>query len=681
MNVRDRKEVLHRLLIWSVAAAVAFPLGAQAAPTRADLPVTRVSLFSSGVGYFEHSARLSGDVFTVLPFEMAAVNDVLKSLIINDPSAVSPSVTYPSEETLYRTLKSLKIDVSGNPGIAQILSGVQGAGLRVQTTSEITGRIIGVETRTDADGTSTESFLSLLTAEGIRVISLAEISNFAFTDRAMNEDLARALDLILQSRDSLTRNLQVNLPGKGERQVSIGYVVPAPVWKVSYRLDLSGAAPRLQGWAIVDNAGDMDWTNVRLSLVTGRPVSFIQNLYEPLRPVRPVIPLSIAGVAEAQTYESGFGAEAYADSPAPSAAPEMAYAMKSARPMAKSMDLEESAVAGLGANSSYETASGRAAGDQFEFTVSKPVSLARQQSAMIPLVESPVKAEKFSVFSGARAQQGQIMHPMLCAEITNSSGMKLPAGPITVFDDGSYAGDALVEFFPENEKRIIAFGEDLSVSGSAATVSAQEMTGVTVSRGVMTIARRTTWTRTYTFKNAGAKEKKLIVEHPLISGAVLAEPAKADEKTDDAYRFRIALPAGSERTFVVREQSPAQETVVLSQLRLDSFLYYTSSKEVPAKVKDALSKAVEFKRKADDAQKSLDALVEKRNEKIAEQGRIRDNISAAGNDSQQGKEYLKRLAAADAEIDSLSARIDAARGAVKDARAAYDSYLSGLTLE
>ncbi|ULQ58595.1 DUF4139 domain-containing protein [Brucepastera parasyntrophica] len=256
-----------------------------------------------------------------------------------------------------------------------------------------------------------------------------------------------------------------------------------------------------------------------------------------------------------------------------------------------------------------------------------------------------------------------------------------PAGPITVFDGGSYAGDALIKFFPENDKRFIAYGEDLSVTGSITANTTQETLSVKVAQGVMTITRRNTLTRKYTFKNTAAEPRKVIVEHPIQSGSELALPAKYDERTDSLYRFTISVPANGETVFEVKEQTPSYETVRLSQLRLETIVYYSSNHNIPEKIQSALQKAIEFKKAADNAQTALTELETKRTEKISEQDRIRKNLQAAGNETQQGREYLRRMFEVDTEIDSLNTQIAAARKNVQDSKTLYDQYISGLTLE
>ena len=654
--------------------------------SESTLPLKRIALLSSGVGYFEHSGTLSSPAEIALPFDAASVDDALKSLVVNDPASNSPSVRYASENTLYLTLKSLKIDLSGTPGIGDILNGLKGAELEVSAPNAIKGRIIGVEYRQSPVSqqygyprSADEAWLSLFTSQGIRVIAVKDIASFRFTDTQINADLNRALDLIMASRDESARNLLVTLNGTGSRDVSLSYVIPTPVWKVSYRLDISGKEPFLQGWAIVDNDSDADWKGVELSLVTGRPVSFIQRLYPPYRLSRPVVPLAIAGFAESRTYESGYEEnERRAPVPAPSTAMRMqSMADTSAK---AEMDYyygqQEAPAAGSVGGGAIETASGRAAGDQFEFTLKNPVTLDRRQSAMLPLVEGAIKAEKVLVFSGSRASGGATINPAISAELVNTSGMKLPAGPITVYDGGTYAGDALIEFFPENEKRLISYGEDLSVSGNVASSGTRYITAVNISGGVMTITRRQSYEKVYTIKNASGQAKKLIIEHPITSGAELMDPKSADDKTGSLYRFNRDLAANETFTFKVREETPVLERITLANLRADTFLSYASNQEIPANVREALTKAIELKRTADSAVAAQGALETQKSRLISDQDRVRRNLEAAGNQTPQGQEYLKRMAALDDEIDAINKQIETAAQETQRAKAEYDSYLA-----
>jgi hypothetical protein len=669
------------------------------AETETSIPLRKISLFSSGVAYFEHRGDVSGGQVVRLPFNRDAVNDVLKSLVINDSGSASPSVRYASEQTLYRTLRSLRIDLSKNPGAAEILQNLRGAEIQANTPSAVTGRILGVEHRylqqtPSRDGNYNgepmrEAWLSLATDQGIRVMAVKDIISFSFTDPQINGDLKRALDLLLTSRDAETRLLTISLPGTGQRGVSLSYVIPAPVWKVSYRLDLSREQPQtkgsmFQGWAIVDNDGDTDWIDVELSLVTGRPVSFVQNLYPPYYLYRPTLPLAIAGIAEAETYDSGWGGHNDAmEEVMVMESREYEPSAKSLRavpaPATPSADYNNTLRQSL-AGGAVQTAQGQALGDQFEFTLPQRITLERQQSAMFPLVEGTLDTEKTLVFSGARAADGGLIHPAIAAEITNTTGMKLPAGPITVFDGGSYAGDALLEFLPPGEKRLISYGADLSVTGAMIGSGSQSLRGVTISGGVMSITRRIVYEKTYTFNNASGERKRLILEHPITGGTELTMPADFDERTDSVYRFSMTLPAERELTITVREESPREERIILAQLRPETFAAYASTQEIPANVRTALLRAIELKKAAEDARAAQAEIEEHRNYRISEQDRIRRNLEAVGSQTPQGQEYLKRLVTMDGEIDELSAMVDTARKDAQEAQKSYEEYLGGLNL-
>jgi hypothetical protein len=664
-----------------------------------ELPLKRLTLFSSGVGYFVHSGEVRGTPESPArlraPFKLASVNDALKSLVINDPASSSPLVRYASADSLRQTLKGLKIDLSGNPALAEILGSLTGEEIEISAPTPFIGRIVGVEYRPGTTGDEAgpiEPWLSLFTAKGIQAIALKDIASFVFKNDEINADLKRALDLIMASRNTDTKDLEIILPGQGNRTVSVSYVIPMPVWKVSYRLDLGGSEPFLQGWAIVDNGSDSDWEGVELSLVTGRPVSFIQNLYPPYYTSRPVMPLAIAGLAQAEAYESGSGWEGVAFNPdsAAGAASPIAPSFKTlsenvlnrrAAPVYEEKASENPAPApgySVDYAGTLETARGRAAGDQFEFTLKQPVTLERRASAMLPLVQGALQATRALVFSGAKAVPGQSINPSISAELTNTTGMKLPAGPITVYDGGTYAGDALVEFLGENEKRIISYGDDLSVRGTATAGNTRTLSSVRVANGVMTISRSQNYEKTYTIISSAGEDKRVIIEHPITQGTTLAVPEAYDEKTASLYRFTRPLPAGKELKFNVREERPISEQITLARLGPEAFLSYASDEEIPPSIRAALSKAVELRQKADEAENGLKNLETRRARLVSEQDRIRQNLAAAGNQSPQGQEYLKRMAALDDDIDNMNSLIKSAENLVESSKKGYSDYITGL---
>jgi len=667
--------------------------GAVAGAGAQALPVTKIAVYSSGLAYFEHSGTLNGAAVIRLPFKENAVNDALMSLVLNDPASPNPAVSYQSPNTLFQTLRSLKIDLSDEMDMAGILRKLRGAEVELAVPSPVSGKIMGVEYRprriSPYGGEANDPWLSLHTAQGIRMFNFADINAITFKDPALEQDLNRALDLIAGSRNNDSRDLTIQLPGTGSRRVSISYVIPAPVWKVSYRLDLGvgNAKPRLQGWAIVDNDGDTDWNKVELSLVAGRPASFIQNLYPPYYVYRPTLPLAIAGAAGAVTHD-----QSYAPVPAPAEAPRLESGSARRAMADKAMAMEQAAAdndydgrernttatAGGVIDTTISGAAASAAGEQFEFTIKNPVSVARQMSAMLPLTDAFIEARKLLIFSGS-APANRNQNPRLGAELTNTSGMKLPAGPITVYDGGTYAGDALIEFWNEGEKRLISYGEDLSIIGSSTNSSSAAFSSVIISNGVMTITRSLEFLKTYTFKNNAAQDKRLLIEHPKNPGSTLASP-KADEETPALYRFTVTLPARGELTVPVRESTPVMERVTLTQLRPSAILSFASSQELPANVKEALQQAVTLQSAVNSAQAAVTEAERQRQGFVSEQDRIRKNLEAAGSTTQQGQEYLKRLLSLDDSIDKLEPELQTLRENVRTAQKAYEDHLNKLAI-
>ncbi|MDR2575498.1 MAG: DUF4139 domain-containing protein [Treponema sp.] len=653
------------------------------------LPVTKISIYSSGLAYYEHNGALNDKAVIRLPFKENAINDALMSLVLNDSASASPSVSYQSPNTLFQTLRSLKIDLSDEADMAGILRKLRGTEVEISAPSPVSGRIMGVEYRSQFSPVGVEisdPWMSLYTAQGIKMFKFAEINAIVFKDPAIEADLKRALDLIAGSRNIDSRDLTINLPGTGSRKVSLSYVIPSPMWKVSYRLDLGSgnSKPRLQGWAIVDNDGDTDWDKVELSLVAGRPASFIQNLYPPYYVFRPVLPLSIAGTADAVTHDQGF-APAAPPVPRPESSPSAARARSPEGPAGVEgrafafydMDAEKASAGGV-LETNISGAAAAAAGEQFEFTIKTPVSIARRMSAMLPLTDAFVEARKLLIFSGS-GPINRNQNPRLGAELTNTSGIKLPAGPITVYDGGTYAGDALIEFWNEGEKRFISYGEDLSVIGAVMNGISSTFSSVTISGGVMTINRSQEYLRTYTFKNNAAQEKLLIIEHPRNQETTLASP-KADEETPALYRFTVTLPAKGELRVPVRESRPIMERITLLQLRPEAFLSYASSQELPANVKEALQQAVNLRSAVNASQTAVTEAERQRTGFVSEQDRIRKNLEAAGGQTQQGQEYLKRLISLDDSIDRIDKELQTLRENARTAQKAYEDYLGNLKI-
>ncbi|MEM6338016.1 MAG: hypothetical protein AAF752_15700, partial [Bacteroidota bacterium] len=317
-----------------------------------DVPVRRVVLFSSGVGYFEHAGSVQGNAQTELRFKTEQINDVLKSLVLQDLGGGQiGAVVYPSQEPLARTLRSFQVDLAGNPTMAGVLDQLRGARVTVAAGGgTYTGTILGTETHPVSLGemqVEQRTSLNLITGGLLRSVALRDVQSITLEDDELQRELDAALDALAQARDQDKKPVRISFDGRGSRPVRIGYVVETPVWKTSYRLllpDEGGDAGRLQGWAIVENQTDNDWAGVDLSLVSGRPISFRQDLYTPLYVERPLVQAKTYANVRPQEYEAGFAADEMADGRAMKRAQRPAPAMAAPQMEALSagMDFAES---------------------------------------------------------------------------------------------------------------------------------------------------------------------------------------------------------------------------------------------------------------------------------------------------------------------------------------------------
>lgn len=632
-----------------------------------ELPVARVVLFTSGVGYFEHRGPVTGDAQVALSFTEDQINDVLKSLIPRDPNGSVGVVAYPSQDPLERSLRSFALDLGGPGGLEALLPQLRGVSLTLSTPAEVTGRLVGLDKRTTQE--KTETWLTLATEGGLKVLPLGSVTGVKILDPKIDKELAQALSLVASSRDTRQKTILAQFKGTGSRTVSLGYIAEAPVWKTSYRLDLTGGKPFLQAWAIVENTSETDWNQVRLSLVSGRPVSFTQDLYTPLYVERPVyVPETETGPAP-RINRAGSGPV-----PAPSAAP---MAMKAAPAMEAAVDALYGEAEPELRNSGFQAAaSGAAAGELFQFTLQNPISLGRHRSALIPLAASEVEAQKVSLYNPSFGQ-----HPQNAVWITNSTGLRLPAGPVTVYDGGMYAGDALTDSLVEKDRRLWTYATDLTVRARVDDSSHQTTTKVTVVKGVVNYRRELTWTTTYRFDNLGTEARSLLVEHPYRAERTLVSP-QALEKTDEVWRFQAEASAGKPAAVTVKEARTVVETQGLSGWRSEQILaLIQSSGPLSPAVKAALQKIADLKTQADRAVQAVGELEKRKSELENEQGRTRNNLAAVGRDTAQGQTYLKRLLDSENQIDATVQNLAAARKTLTEAQRALEDGIRSLSVE
>ena len=632
-----------------------------------DLPLKRVTLYSSGVAHYEHEGKVKGNG-KIEMFLPSQISDVLKSIFVKDPAAKNLSINYQSEDTLKKTMQSLKIDLSENDSIFKILNSQKGAEIEIYTPSKITGKILSVDKIEDS---KPDMILSIAAADGVKIISLKDVQSFKFTEPQRNEDLQKALSLILEASAKERKLISIDIEAAGERNIGLSYVMEAPIWKPSYRLDMGNTSAAFQAWAIIDNSTDLDWKDVKLTLTSGRPVGFRQNLYEPYYTERETIPILAGQTADIETFDSAYDDDMVYEETMPIPLMEKRAYTKMAAP---SMDEAK--------ESSYfenQTIAKSSAGEMFAFSPVKPVNLPRQKSTMIPLSLASLPAQKYSVFSSI--PYGSDVHPKLCISIENNSGLKFPAGPITVFENGEYSGDAILEFLPENEKRLIAFGDDIDVRGTKTEGFDENIHSLKIVKGVLTKRYKSSKNSVYTIKNSASKERSIIVEHFISSGFNITDEKKLLEKTSNKYRFNIKVKANSQEKLDVVEERFFEEIVQVNMMDNNSMIAISSNSKLPEKIKKAFKDILNEKVKVDKAQIALNSLQNEQKNLNAEQDRIRKNLQAVGSETQQGRMFLDKLLEIENSLENLKKKIGQSEKEYSNLRSAFLEYVEKINIE
>ncbi len=673
-----------------------------------DVPLERVVLFNSGVGFFDREGTVKGDAQIELKFNVDDINDLLKSMIVQDANGGHISaVTYGSKDPITKTLKTFAIDLTSNPNLGQILNQVRGERVEIDAANPVTGIILGVETKKREIGKDHETIdvdmLNLLTDAGLRSIPLDNVGTIRLLNEKLDKEFRQALKVLALGHDTDKKTVTLNFLGDGKRQVRVGYIQQAPIWKTSYRLVLKDdAAPFLQGWAIVENTTEEDWNKVALTLVSGRPISFIMDLYDPLYVQRPVVEPELYASLRPQTYGQdlaagereflkktdqakqsgrgeGKGAAAYRDGAEKrkaafaANAPGVAGAALGAaagedRDQLARFDLQQ------GVQSLSQATN---VGELFQYEISSPVTLPRQESAMLPIVNESVKGSKVSIYN----QQVQAKHPLNGLRLTNSTDLHLMQGPITVFDGGAYAGDARIEDMQPGTERLISYALDLDTEVAPETAGRpEEITQVRLVKGVLWVDRKFQRLNKYTIKNSGKRAKTVLVEYPLDGSWKLVTPKEPAEKTRNQYRFAVEAEPGKPAVLEVLEEQTQNQQIAITNIDDNTIVFYINQKVTSEKVKEALQSVIQKKQALAKVIADRQRLEEQVKVIGQEQDRIRQNMAQLDRATDLYKRYVKKFGEQEDEVEKLRGEIKKLVDEEARQRQALDAYLIGLEL-
>ncbi len=643
-----------------------------------ELPIRRVILYSNGVAYIERRGFVNGNAEVNLSFKQSQVDDVLKSMIVLDLNqgkigAVSYNSSAPASARTAEIPFSVEAK-SGDDGggISEVLSQMQGARVLVSSVKgTASGSILTVEKRPvsgEKDKPATNAhFLVIASDTGeISSFDLAEVRSVKLLDEGAKRDLNEFANATASTRRRDAKTITVTSEGVGQREMVVSYTISAPIWKTTYRVVLDDEGkPFFQGWAIVDNVSDEDWANVQLSLVSGSPVSFIQNLQKPLYRYRPIIPIPEdlnlrpqiydpeAGEGSGDGYGSGSGSGSsngagsgsggIAPPPAPKAMFEGAnnnFIVSSGFSGTSVSDAIVSEKSGV-----QTAATGEEIGDLFEYKIGQPVSVERNRSALIPIIQTKMEGERVSIFreqtdadTGDVSDEGDETaavrkanpRPMSGLLLKNTTAMTFEGGSMTVLDREAYAGEALMERLKPKEQRLISFALDL---GTLVRIEQKEDREparlVKVVNGVFQAHYFKTDKKIYHLTNQTDRSRIIYIEHPVRKGWILSENfAKPDYTTARYYRFRVELEPFGSSDLTVAENLGMMDKYELATLSPKDLDVFVASRFIDETVRTRLAKLIELRMKINEINAKLEASESESEEIRKDQERFRENIEA-----------------------------------------------------
>ncbi len=687
-----------------------------------QLPIRRVILYSNGVSYVERRGIVSGDAEVNLSFKQSQVDDVLKSMVVLDLGqgkigAVSYNSSAPVSAKMAESPFSVSPLTGEGGGIAGVLAQLQGAKVAVTSSKgAATGSILTVERKQiTTDKTTTWTSVLVIASETGEISSfdLADVKSVKLLDEGTRKDLNEFANATASTRRRDAKTITITSNGTGQREMIVSYTIAAPIWKTTYRVVLDEAGkPFFQGWAIVDNVSEEDWVNVQLSLVSGSPISFIQQLQKPFYRYRPVVPIPQDLQLTPQVYEPQSGntqidtninSQVIDNLPKGTTFNSLLKTAPNVRPEAAGGGFQVDGTSGtentflvdgketsnfrtgqlsqtkvsdalLSNNSGVTTAAtGDEIGDLFEYRIEQPVTVMRDRSALIPIIQTKMDGERVSVYNEAVRQD----RPFSGVLLKNETSLTLESGSLTVIDGDAYAGEALMERLKAKEQRLISFALDLGTHVRVRNTQDREPAKIVkVVNGVFQVHYFRTSEKLYQISNQTERAKVLYIEFPIQDGWILSEDSpKPDYTTQRYYRFRVELKGLEEKELKISVRQPLMDNYQLTSLSKTDLQLFVSQRYINEETRAKFEKLIDLRTKIAEIENKINSFDDEVEKIEADQKRLRENIEALSK-TPEAKTLIARYIAKAGEQETRLENMDKERKTLESEQTRLQSELA-----
>jgi hypothetical protein len=622
----------------------------------ANLGIRRITLYKHGLAHIERAGRFEGDRFD-MTFPTEAMDDVLKSLVIVDDSGgVVHGVDVERAEDRDQRLAEEPMQLSTERSLLDLLRDLRGheVVIRRREGGEIIGTVIGVDIE-DEDALK-RPMLSVLTESGAVVPLLVS----SIEDVRLADDTEADVRRILRTwrGQDRSRSATVRLSA-GTHELRVAHLMPAPAWRVSYRLVVEGDAMLLQGWGLFDNTFDEDLDGVAVTLVAGMPISFRCRLYEGHIPDRPEMvdeSRTMASAVEFAAMAEPVGAFAMS-APAPRGRQSKAVAAAAGAARSMSMADMETATA--------PAASGEDRGALFAYVVPEAVSAGRGRSVLVPLVSQRVEGRRELLYKSGSAMNGNPPSPIASLRLTNSTGLTLERGPVTVLEHGGYGGEAIVTFSPPGASFVVPYAVELGIRIAEESQHRTVVQSLRVEDRYLVVTEDIIATTTYRLTSSLPNDTVVTIEHPQRAGWSLLDTAAPRESGGGAARWDVTATRASETSMVITEVQQQARGEHVRGLDGEQLRVFLADRRIDQALHDGLGVIMVRYGRLDDIDRERSKNAEAQSELHERQGQARANLGALGTSGDEGalrqryvaiiSESEDRLASLQAADDSLAA--------------------------
>jgi hypothetical protein len=666
-------------------------------------------LYKHGVGYFERRGEVSGTELR-LSFPRAAMDDVLKSLVALDlGDGQVHGVDFETPEDRAAQIARGSIHLSDDRSLLDLLRDLRGRRVRLYVGDDqpaererksfglggarrpageaaeptppelppparppIEGLVIGVDMEDEEQ--LRFPLVSIYQAEQRQVRSFAvrEVKRLELLDDRSVEDLSYFLRAAQSEEDRRAATLRLS---DGQHELLVGYIAPAPAWRVSYRIlaelrtenqepTAQGAAEvlgsqfsiLLQGWGLFDNQLDEDLEDVGLTLVAGMPVSFRYRLYEPRTPERPLVADEERTVAAPIEFAGGAMPAAMAEPPAPAMAAAPMMMKRGGRPMTLSADgpPTERLSLDMAEASTSAASTGAERGALFQYQVAHPVSVARGQSAMVPIVAQRLGGRKELLYNGAKLPK----HPVASLRLRNETGLTLERGPVTVIEQGDYAGEAVLPFTRAGGELIVPYAVELGIGVTEEQTGERQTSGLRVRDEYLIVQEWDIRQTRYLIHSTLAAPADVTIEQALLPGYTFADTAAPAEQAQGLARWTVACAPGAETSFTVRQRSETSRWERIGDLAPKQLHDYLRQRFLDEATYSELAGVLEIYSQIAAHQRRLEEIERERQAIYRQQQQIQGSLAPLGREGDEGAlrtRYVATLGGLEDQLAALAA--------------------------